>query len=216
MKKLIYLLLVLPLLISCSSSDVQKNTIQMSSVKWTWEFMDSYTSEEEVSKQLNLFELIPGAQKFGVATHKQPGDTWYQVELALNVRLKSSVDVDFDKIFSDINNKELAIDCANIYAYLLDRNGERIKMVDKTFGGDLFLIMFNDKEFCEEWLVDYLTFLQSEPGTEFQLYFWATFGENDVMCAPGFSRLAKEVKGVELKIKGIDREFEKYVGEILK
>ena len=214
MKNTHFFLLLLPVFIGCSSSDVQERTIQMDSVKWTWQGRGSYTSEEEVSKQLNLFELVPGPQQFTVTVQKEPGETWYLLDLYLNVRLKHSVDLDLSEILSDNNRKDLAILCANVDVILLDRNGERIK-INGPFGPyDCFMILFNDREAFSEWFVAYLTFLQSDPGTVFTLHATADLSDQKHECSFGLSNLINEVKGFELEIQYPDRAFEEHIGVI--
>lgn len=209
MKKLIISSLTFLLLIGCSSSNVKKNTIQMDKITWT---RDSWVSEEEVAKQMTLFEIVPGPQSIVVETLKKPGETAYIIDMYLKVKLKHRVNIDIDKILSE--DIDLAKTVANIHFLLLDRNGERIK-VEMGFGAqDCFLILFNNRDFATEWFVDYLSFLQSEPGTEFLLHAWADFGEPGDRCSVGFQNLIKEVKGVEFEINSIDREFEKYIGVI--
>lgn len=184
----------------------------MESIKWVLPTPESIYEEEEVIKQKNLFELVPGPQKIAVQKRKEPGQTIYIIEMGLNVRLRHRIDIDIDKILS--GDVGLAKSVANIDFLLLDRNGEQIP-VETTFGPiSLRLIMFNDREFCTEWFIDYLTFLQSEPGTEFQLYAWADYCEPEDKCKIGFSNLIKEVKGVELRMDGNDEQFEKYIGII--
>lgn len=214
MKKLLYLLLLLPVLIGCSSSNVQEQTIQMNDLKWTWQGKDSYKSESDVSKQLTLFDLVPGPQKLMVTVEKKPGETWYYFDLFLNVRLNRSVDIDLSKILADHNSKANAIECANIDIFLLDRNGERIQMNGPLGPYDSFFILFNERETFSDMFVDYMTFLQSDPGTVFTLHAEADFCDQKHECRVGLSNLIKEVKGFELEIQYPDSEFERCVGEI--
>ena len=214
MKKLIIFSFILLILMGCSSSNEKFSDIQMESLKWTLPVPESIYEEEEVIKQMNLFELVPGKQVFRVQTFKDPGTTSYLVEMLLKVKLKHRVNIDIDKILSSDSDLDLIKSVANIDFLLLDRNGERIS-VESTFGPqDIRLIMFNQREFCTEWFIDYVNFLKSEPGTEFELYGWADFSEPEDKCKIGFSNLPKEVKGVELRMDGSDENFEKYVGVI--
>ena len=212
MKKLIISSLTFLLFIGCSSSSIKTNTIQMESIKWVLPYSEGFCEEADIIKQMNMFELVPGPQKFSVETLKKPGKTIYFLDMFLNVRLKHRVDINIDEILSgDIGIAKMA---ANIKIYLLDRNGERIP-TERFFGPlDLYLILFNDRDFCTEWFIDYLTFLQSEPGTEFQLHAWSDFCEPEDRCKIGFSNLIKEVKGVELQMDGVDDGFERYIGFI--
>ena len=211
MKNLLFLILLVPILIGCSSESTQKKTIQMNDVKWTfW----GKSPGEEVSKQMTMFDLIPGPQQFIVTIEKKPGETWYICELELNVKLNHSVDIDLSKILADKDSKNAANACANICAVLLDRNGKRIQ-VDGMFGqSDADMILFNDREVFEERFVDYLTFLQSDPGTMFTLRFYTEFNDQRDKCSFGLPNLIKEVKGCELELRGGDESFEQYVGII--
>ena len=211
MKKLLFLTILVPILIGCSSESTQKKTIQMNDVKWTfW----GESPDEDVSKQMSMFELIPGPQQFMVTVQKKPGETWYICELELNVKLNRSVDLDLSKILADKNSKEAANACANINAVLLDRNGERIK-VDGISGPTVAdMILFNDREVFSERFVDYLTFLQSDPGTVFTLRFYTEFNDQRDKCSVDLPKLIKEVKGCELDLRGGDESFEEYVGVI--
>lgn len=211
MKKLLFLTLLIPVLIGCSSESTQKKTIQMNDVKWTF-WGDA--PGEEVRKQMTLFDLVPGPQQFMVTVYKKPGETWYICELELNVKLNRSVDIDLSKILADKDSKSAANASANICAVLLDRNGKRIQ-VNGMFGqSDADMILFNDREVFEERFVDYLTFLQSDPGTVFTLRFYTEFNDQRDKCSVGLPNLIKEVKGCELDLRGSDEYFEKYVGVI--
>ena len=212
MKKIIISLLTIVLLVGCSSSNTKKSLVQIDSIKWVLPIPEEIYDEAEVEKQKNLFELVPGPQRFYVITHKEPGQTRYEIQMDLKVRLKHRVNIDIDKILS--GDVALAKSVANLQFLLLDRNGERIP-ASLGFGPTvLFLIMFNDYDWNTEWFVEYLTFLQSEPGTEFELFGWFTYCEPDDYCKISFSNLTKEIKGVELRLSGSDKEFEKYIGII--
>lgn len=208
MKKLLFFALLVTVLIGCSSERTKKKTIQMNDVKWTF-WGDS--PGEEVSKQISMFELIPGPQQFMVTINKKPGETWYICELELNVKLNHSVDIDLSKILADKGSKRDANACANITAVLLDRNGERIK-VNGWNNADM--ILFNDNEVFADRFVDYLTFLQSEPGSVFTLRFYTEFNEQKDKLSVGLPNLINEVKGCELELRGGDEAFERYVGVI--
>lgn len=214
MKKLFFWVLFVPVLIGCSSESVQKQTIQMNDVKLSclYDFME----EEDVRKQMSLFELIPGPQQITVTEVKLPGETWYDYDLYLNVRLKRSVDIDISNILADKERKDFAMSCANLAADLLDRNGEKIQIVGPFGASESTLYSFSEywADSREDYFVDYLTFLQSEPGTVFTLHFVTSYSDQKFRCSVGLPNLIKEVKGVELQIEGIDNEFEKYVGEI--
>ena len=213
MKKLFFLLFV-PILIGCSSESVQKQTIQMNDVKWSCVY--SFMSEEDISKQKTLFELVPGPQELTITVEKIPGETFYYFDLYLKLRLNRSVDIDFSKIFANKERKDAAMYTSGLRVVLLDRNGERIQMRG-PFGATectMFLFHENWENPREDFFVDYLTFLQSEPGTVFTLHAIAGYSDQQFGCRVGFPNLIKEVKGVEIQIGSVDREFEKYVGEI--
>ena len=211
MKKLLFLALLVPVLIGCSSERTQKKTIQMNDVKWTF-WGDA--PGEEVRKQMTLFDLVPGPQQFMVTVHKKPGETWYICELELNVKLNRSVDLDLSKILANKDSKDNAIVCANINAVMLDRNGERIKK-SGIFGTDnAYMFLFNPNEYFSDRFVDYLTFLQSDPGTVFTLRFYTQYNDQKDKCSVGLPNLIKEVKGFELDLRGGDESFEECVGVI--
>ena len=207
MKKLLILTLLVPVLIGCSFERTQKKTIQMNDVKWTF-WGDA--PGEEVRKQMTLFDLVPGPQQFMVTVYKKPGETWYICELELNVKLNRSVDLDLSKILANKDSKDAANACANIYAVLLDRNGERIKVGTS----DTDMILFNSSEVFSDRFVDYLTFLQSDPGTVFTLRFYTQYNDQSDKCSVGLPNLIKEVKGFELDLRGGDESFEECVGVI--
>lgn len=211
MKKLFFLLFV-PILIGCSSESVQKQTIQMNDVKWSCAY-PSFMSEEDISKQKTLFELVPGPQELTVTVKKIPGETFYYFDLYLKLRLNRSVDIDFSKILANKERKGDAMDCAGLIVSLLDRNGEIIQMRGPMGACDCNMFLF-DENWREDFFVDYLTFLQSEPGTVFTLHAISGWSDQQHGCSIGFPNLIKEVKGVEIRIGIVDREFEKYVGEI--
>ena len=79
---------------------------------------------------------------------------------------------------------------------------------------DADMILFNSREVFSDRFVDYLTFLQSDPGTVFTLRFYTEFDGKSEYCSVGFPNLIKEVKGCELELRGADESFEKYVGVI--
>ena len=214
MKKLPFLILLVSVLFGCSSESVQKQTIQMNDVKRSCLF--SFMSEEDISKQMTLFELVPGPQQFIVTEIKNPGETWYYYDLYLKVRLNRSVDIDVSKILTDKERKELAMSCANLNVVLLDRNGEKIQMRGPfgAFESKMYLFDYNWVDPREDFFVDYLTFLQSKPGTVFTLHAIVDYNDQIHKCSVGLPNLIKEVKGVELQIGSIDSEYEKYVGVI--
>lgn len=214
MKKLLLWVLFVPVLIGCSSESVQKQTIQMNDVKWICK--SDWVKEHGISKQMSLFELIPGPQQIKVTEMKRPGETWYCYDLYLNVRLNRSVDIDISNILADKERKESAMFVADIGAYLLDRDGEKIQIVGPFGAFESTLYLFNKywPDPREDYFVDYLTFLQSEPGTVFTLHFVMDYSDQRHRCSVGLPNLIKEVKGVELEIEFIDSDFEESVGEI--
>ena len=100
MKKIIISLLTIVLLVGCSSSNTKKSLVQIDSIKWVLPIPEEIYDEAEVEKQKNLFELVPGPQRFYVITHKEPGQTRYEIQMDLKVRLKHRVNIDIDKILS--------------------------------------------------------------------------------------------------------------------
>jgi hypothetical protein len=214
MKKLLFLILFVPVLIGCSSKNIEEQTIQMNDVKWSCVF--DFMTEEEISKQKSLFELVPGPHKFTVTIENNPGETWYYYDLYLKVRLNRSVDIDISKILADEKSKSFAMSCAGIQIALLDRNGEKIKMGGRFGGFDSTMYLFHEnwENPREDFFIDYLTFLKSEPGTVFTLHAIVAYNEQENRCSVGLDNLINEVKGVEIQIGDIDSEFEKYVGEI--
>ena len=121
MKKLLFLILFVPVLIGCSSKNIEEQTIQMNDVKWTCLY--SWNTDEDICKQKELFELVPGPHKFTVTIENNPGETWYYYDLYLKVRLNRSVDIDIHKILADPKSKSYAMGCTSIHIALLDRNG---------------------------------------------------------------------------------------------
>ena len=214
MKKLLFLILFVPVLIGCSSKNIEEQTIQMNDVKWTCLY--SWNTDEDICKQKELFELVPGPHKFTVTIENNPGETWYYYDLYLKVRLNRSVDIDIPKILADPKSKSYAMGCTSIHIALLDRNGEKIKMGGRFGGFDSTMYLFSEywENPREDFFIDYLTFLNSEPGTEFTIHAITSYNEQENRCSVGLANLINEVKGVEIQIGDIDSEFEKYVGEI--
>jgi hypothetical protein len=130
--------------------------------------------------------------------------------------LNRSVDIDISKILADEKSKSFAMGCAGIQIALLDRNGEKIKMGGRFGGFDSTMYLFNEywENPREDFFIDYLTFLKSEPGTVFTLHAIVAYNEQVNRCSVGLDNLINEVKGVEIQIGDIDSYFEKYVGEI--
>ena len=56
----------------------------MNDVKWTCLY--SWNTDEDICKQKELFELVPGPHKFTVTIENNPGETWYYYDLYLKVR----------------------------------------------------------------------------------------------------------------------------------
>ena len=130
--------------------------------------------------------------------------------------MNRSVDIDIPKILADKNSKGLAMLSAGIQIALLDRNGEKIKMGGRFGGFDSTMYLFYEywENPREDFFIDYLTFLNSEPGTVFTIHAITSYNEQENRCSVGLANLINEVKGVEIQIGTIDSEFEKYVGEI--
>lgn len=213
MKKYFCLLVLSALFVGCSSDGSRE--IQIDECEFIHD--DDYKTEE-YSKVMSVFEVVPG--KYELAwklVDDVPQLQNYAVSLKLKLRLKKKVNVKEEIInqYSEAEKDHVPyVDYMIPFHFqLLDPNGKVYDSVQRFSLEDASLeeIRHNNVRFNKDQTMDFLRFLQSEPGTEIELLLYAIGHKNaNWNCIDA----CKNAKGIICVLSHEDESVEKGFGTI--
>ena len=211
MKKFLFMALMASMFAGCSSDGSRE--IQIDECGFI--HSDNYKTEE-FTKVMSVLEVVPG--KYELAwklVDDLPQQQNYSVSLKLKLRLKKKVSVKqevFDEI-SEAKDKDHPF-LAPFRFVLLDANGKVEKITVQNF--DLTYTSnaewASNTSFNKDQTMDFLRFLQSEPGNEIELLVYAFGSKNkNINCID----VCKNVKGIVCDVDThTDEYFERNIGTI--
>lgn len=199
-KNLLFVLVAALFFVSCSKDG--SRTIQLD------EFSAIVTSDDDVSiekckKTSELFSLVPGEYTISWKVKDEaPQLTNYNATMVIKLKLNKKLSVKEEWIKKADNFG------APIF-YFVDANGNKLH---GTWHVAWQLIPGEDGLVNKDQFMDFVKFLQSEPGTEMDV----TLGTMLVESSGGAQDIAdiKNAKGIIMEVKE-DDVFERNVGEIL-
>lgn len=210
MKKYLFLFALSMLFVGCSSDGSRE--IQIDECNYAHSDLDK---TEEFSKVMSVLEVVPGKYELGwTLVHNTPVSQNYAISLNLKLRLKRKVNVNDDiiKKVSEANDGDHAFSSPFRFE-LLDADGKRENGTVQPFDLSCTSLAEWSKSttFNKDQSMDFLRFLQSEPGTEIELHMYAFGTENaDNSCI----EVCKNAKGVICVLEDTDDRFEYEIGTI--
>lgn len=217
MKKYFCLLVLSALFVGCSSDGSRE--IQIDECEYTPLFdHDNKDKMEKFTKLMSVFEVVPG--KYELAwklVDDVPQLQNYAVSLKLKLRLKKKVNVKEEIInqYSEAEKDHVPyVDYSIPFHFqLLDPNGKVYDSVQSFSLEDASLeeIRHNNVYFNKDQTMDFLRFLQSEPGTEIELLLYAIGHKNaNWNCIDA----CKNAKGIICVLHHEDESVEESFGTI--
>ena len=210
MKKYFFLFALSMLFVGCSSDGSRE--IQIDECNYAHSDLDK---TEEFSKVMSVLEVVPGKYELGwTLVHNTPVSQNYAISLNLKLRLKRKVNVNDDiiKKVSEAKDGDHAF-LSPFKFELLDADGKRENVTVQQFDLSYTSLAEWSKStsFNKDQVMDFLRFLQSEPGTEIELHMYAFGSKNsDINCI----EVCKNAKGVICVLEDTDNSFERNIGTI--
>jgi hypothetical protein len=212
MKKYFYLLMLSALFVGCSSDGSREIQID------ECEFIHSdICKTEEFSKLMSVLEVVPG--KYELAwklVDDLPQLQNYSVSLKLKLRLKKKVNVK-EEVINKISEAEVDYTSPVSFPFtfkLVDADGKVDNSVQRFNVTDTSVedVRKNKVLFNKDQTMDFLRFLQSEPGTEIELLVYALGSKhNNQNCI----EVCKNAKGIICDMSFVtDSNFEAQIGTI--
>jgi len=211
MKKLFLLISASMCLIGCSSNG--SSEIQINEVDFVPGFNNTI---EESAKVKNIFEVVPGNYKISWSlTTKAPGVKNFDVSIKLKLRLNKKVNVK-KEIFDEVNKEDFYPYSLPVFM-LIDADGKAFKAGNPCGLSEFEIGAAKNRQTSHQFIdkdkiMDFLRFLQSEPGTEIEIETIA-WGQISGVSHFNFKDDIKNAKGMICEIL-TDKDFERFYGII--
>ena len=216
MKNFLFFLALSMLLVGCSSNgsrelQIDEMTYSSTSNRFSGEF-----NPDEYAKVMSVLDVVPGSYELSwTLVNDLPQLQLYNIALKLKLRLKRHVNVRQDLIDKVINSSsEDHIYLSPFRFVLLDENGV---YVDYGAVQDFDLTYSSHDKWAVEGTgnkdqaLEFLRFLQSEPGAEIELILNALGSKSGpIDCI----KVCKSAKGIICTLDKTDKYFEDYFGTI--
>ena len=206
MKKVLFFAILACMFVSCSSDGSRE--IQIDEITFTPD--EDFIKPNEIEKVASIFEVVPGTYELAwTKIQDAPQIQNYNVSLKLKLRLKRTVKFS-EEFLNDISNEHNWFSGFDLC--LLDADGKE--------DSDVYEFHFGAKGctndgtmFDRDEYMDFINFLQSNPGTEkeFELN---SFGFVTSVEGVNCIEVCKNAKSVVCKIDTRDRDFERAIGVI--
>ena len=204
MKKILLFAFLACLFVSCSSDGSRE--IQIDEVSFV---PNTEMDNSEIEKVSSIFEVLPGKYELSWKLIKDhPGNQIYNISLKLKLRLKRTVKIK-DEYLEKIKKESFA-PMNGISFRLLDADG---KVSDAVSGFTPGMIVNNEENpFDRDLLMEFVDFLQSDPGTEKELVFNSA---GSVIASNGWdcTKICKDAKSIVCEVES-DSSFEYDYGVI--
>ena len=217
MKKVFFIIAAVLLLASCSSKSGSYQ-FQLDRLVVTDFEGSPLEDDQDYQKQNTIFEVVPGPCEIKWDfLRKFPGAEYYAAELVVKLKLNHTVLLDSEKTKEQLEYVDGPFELVS-----LDRNGKRVNIEFEPFSSweDFFDEQINPKQemltnrdHSRSLLTDFINFIQSEPGTEFELVCPAMLQSSAIFDA---IKTLKEIKGLGIYWRDDDKYFQKNWGAVIK
>ena len=210
MKKLIILFVSVFLLTGCSSNG--SHEIQLNEVVFTFSGFKSTPEDNKIGS--SLFEIVPGSYTIKWEKYAEvPQCVNYDVFLTLRLRLKKSVNVKPELWDDELG---MVVYCPAREWKLLDQDGNVIEGF-AFWAGSYTLgerMKPGEASIKKDVMLDIYRFIQSEPGTEYELPLHAIGQINSYAKTNFINDVIKKARGIQCGVGLDDDDFIKHFGSV--